>query len=207
MIPCCWYLQSIFPISFTSTDYISLQAFYQIFVQYFVLVGRWLLVLSLIVFIVISNRVSHISLLLVWFISLRISVVQLNYGYSKSVIELNEFDHWSSWNNRNVNILVSLMTINVTLPWIIYDIMLCGVQSNCLFPFISRDHIRRLVYKYMRELLVLHFRKRIIWLNCLLANVASIALIDILNTLSPSLKDPFQFFSRNQSQNYLELVK
>jgi hypothetical protein len=45
----------------------------------------------------------------------------------------------------------------------------------------------------MRELLVLHFSKCIVLINCLLINAASIALIDILKGLSPSLKDLFQF--------------
>jgi hypothetical protein len=55
----------------------------------------------------------------------------------------------------------------------------------------------RLANQYMRELPMLHFSKRIVLLNCVLVNVASIALIDILNALSPSLKDSFQFFSKN----------
>jgi hypothetical protein len=59
----------------------------------------------------------------------------------------------------------------------------------------------------MRELLVPHFSQRIESLNYLLVNVASIALIDILNTLSPSLKDPFHIFSRNRPQNGVELVE
>jgi hypothetical protein len=57
----------------------------------------------------------------------------------------------------------------------------------------------------MRELLVLHFSERIILIKYLFVNVSSIALITILNALSPSLKKPFQFFSRNQPQNCVEL--
>jgi hypothetical protein len=47
----------------------------------------------------------------------------------------------------------------------------------------------RLVNKYMCELLVLHFSKRIALINCLSVSFASIALIDILNAFSPSLKN------------------
>jgi hypothetical protein len=46
-----------------------------------------------------------------------------------------------------------------------------------------------MVNKDMRKLLVLHFSKPIVLLNYLLVNAASIALIEILNTLSLSLKD------------------
>jgi hypothetical protein len=53
----------------------------------------------------------------------------------------------------------------------------------------------------MRELLVLHFGQRIGLFNFLLVNVVYVALIDILNALSPSLTDPFQFFSRNRPRN------
>jgi hypothetical protein len=59
----------------------------------------------------------------------------------------------------------------------------------------------------MRELHVLRFSKHIVLLNSLLVNVASITLIYILNALSPSLKDTFQFFSRNQPQNCVELFE
>jgi hypothetical protein len=65
----------------------------------------------------------------------------------------------------------------------------------------------RLVNEYMHELLVLQFSKRIILLNCLLVNVASIVLIDIRNALSPSLKDPLQFFSRHRPQNCVDLFE
>jgi hypothetical protein len=62
----------------------------------------------------------------------------------------------------------------------------------------------RLANKYGRTLLVLHFSKRIVFINCLLVNVVSITLTDFLNVLSPSLKDLFQFFSGNQPQNCVE---
>jgi hypothetical protein len=68
-------------------------------------------------------------------------------------------------------------------------------------------HSYRLVNKCMRELLMLHFRKCIVLLNCLFVNVASMALIDILNALSSGLKDVFQFFSRNRPQNFVELFE
>jgi hypothetical protein len=64
-----------------------------------------------------------------------------------------------------------------------------------------------LVNKYMRKLLVVHFSKRVVLLNCLLVKVSSIALVDILDALSPSLKDPFQFFSRNRPQNCVGLFE
>jgi hypothetical protein len=57
----------------------------------------------------------------------------------------------------------------------------------------------------MRELLALQFSKRIVLLNCPLVKGASIALINILNALSPSLEDPFQAFSRNRPQICVEL--
>jgi hypothetical protein len=59
----------------------------------------------------------------------------------------------------------------------------------------------------MRELLMMHFSQGSELVHCLLASVAYIALIDILNALSPNFKDSFQFFSGNQLQNYLELFE
>jgi hypothetical protein len=51
----------------------------------------------------------------------------------------------------------------------------------------------RLVNEYMRELLVLHFSKRIVLLICFFANAASITLSDLLTALSPNLKDLSNF--------------
>jgi hypothetical protein len=59
----------------------------------------------------------------------------------------------------------------------------------------------------MRELLVLLFSRHVVLLNCLSVNVASIALTDILNALSASLKNPFQLFSRSRPQNQVELFE
>jgi hypothetical protein len=70
------------------------------------------------------------------------------------------------------------------------------------------DGVRyRLVDKCMCELLVLDFSKRTVLINCLLVIITSIAWIDILNALSPNPKDAFQFFSRNRSQDYVELFE
>jgi hypothetical protein len=77
-----------------------------------------------------------------------------------------------------------------------------GRRSVCLFR--AKYH---LVNKHMNELLVLQFSKRIGLLNCLLVIVASVALIDILNTLSLSLKDLFQFSSRNRLHHCVELFE
>jgi hypothetical protein len=64
-------------------------------------------------------------------------------------------------------------------------------STACSNASIREAIVFRLVNKDMRELLVLHFSKGIVFLNCLLVSAAGIALISILNALSPSLKNPF----------------
>jgi hypothetical protein len=81
-----------------------------------------------------------------------------------------------------------------------------GIASQALFPTCSASAklkalCDRLGNRYMPEFRVLHSSKCLVLRKCLLINAASIALIDILSVLSPSLKDLFQFFSRNRPQN------
>jgi hypothetical protein len=59
----------------------------------------------------------------------------------------------------------------------------------------------------MRQPLVMDFRKCIILANYVLVNVASIILAYTANAFQSSLKDAFQFFTRNHPQNRMQLFK
>jgi hypothetical protein len=70
---------------------------------------------------------------------LRIIVIQLNYGHSKSVIDSNKIDYSKFWESKNVNILTSSMKINSKLPQnYLQHCVVCIQQQIFSISFISK---------------------------------------------------------------------